>query len=97
MDGILQDIRVGIRVLGKSPGATAVAVLALALGIGANTVTLSSVRSLVLYPLPFHDLDRIVRVWDTDPAHGFMQNMTHPTAALSGQVPDELEKLLKLG
>lgn len=48
MNGILQDIRFSIRVLARSPGATVVSVLALALGIGANTVTLSSVRSLVL-------------------------------------------------
>ncbi len=75
MNGILKDIRFSIRVLSKSPGATAVAVLALALGIGANTVTLSTVRSLVLFPLPFHDLDRIMRVWDTDQARGFTQNM----------------------
>ncbi len=75
MDGLLQDIRFGIRVLAKSPGVTAIAIIALALGIGANTVTFSGVRALVLNPLPYHDLDRVVRVWDTDPKRGFTMNM----------------------
>jgi putative ABC transport system permease protein len=75
MNGLLQDLRISFRVLSKSPGITAIAILALALGIGANTATFSGVRALVLNPLPFHDLDRVVRVWDTDPKHGFSMNM----------------------
>jgi putative ABC transport system permease protein len=75
MGGLFQDIRFGARVIIKFPGATAVVVLSLALGIGANTSTFSAVRALVLNPLPFHGLDRIVRVWDTDPEHGFPMNM----------------------
>jgi putative ABC transport system permease protein len=75
MGGIVQDIRFSLRVLFKHPGTTAVAVLALALGVGANATSFSGVRALVLNPLPFHDLDRIVRVWDTDPGRGFTRNM----------------------
>jgi putative ABC transport system permease protein len=75
MGGLIQDLRYGARVLMKAPGTTAVAALALALGIGANTATFSGVRALVLNPLPFRDLDRVVRVWDSDPKHGAAQNM----------------------
>lgn len=75
MNGLLQDIQLSARLLVKSPGTTVVAVIALALGIGANTSTFSGVRALVLNPLPFHDLDRIVRVWDSDLRHGFPMNM----------------------
>ncbi len=67
MDTLLKDLRYGVRVLIKSPGFAAVAVIALALGIGANTAIFSLVDSLLLRPLNFKDLDRIVAVSETDP------------------------------
>ena len=62
MNTICQDLKYGLRMLGRNPGFTAVAVMTLALGIGANTTIFSVVSSVLLRPLPFQDPDRIVVV-----------------------------------
>src|SRR5262249_51810695 len=46
----------------------------LALGIGANTFAFSSVNALLLSPLPFPNLDRIVAIYERVPSHGVERN-----------------------
>ena len=63
MRSFWQDVRYGLRVLGRNPGFTAVAVLTLALGIGANTALFSVVSGVLLHPLPFPAPDQLQSVY----------------------------------
>ena len=60
MGDVARDIRLAFRGLARTPVFTLVAVLTLALGIGANAAVFSVLRALVLAPLPYPHLDRLV-------------------------------------
>lgn len=59
----MNDLRFALRQLRKSPGFTALAVLTLALGIGMNTAIFSLIHDLFLRRLPFHEPERVVRIY----------------------------------
>jgi putative ABC transport system permease protein len=57
---VIADLKFGLRMLGKTPGFTAVAIGILALGIGAGTTMFSAINALLLRPLPVEKIDRLV-------------------------------------
>ncbi len=62
MGDLLHEIRHALRVHLQRPWMNLAAVVTLGLGIGANTAIFSIVNAVLLKPLPFPDLQRIVKV-----------------------------------
>ena len=62
MSTIFQDLKYGLRVMGKSRAFTAAAVTTLGLGIGAATTIFSVIDNVLLNPFPYVDAQRIVMI-----------------------------------
>ncbi|MGH7619754.1 MAG: ABC transporter permease, partial [Gemmatimonadaceae bacterium] len=58
------DMRLGLRLLRRSPGFTGTAVLTLGLSIGATAAIFSVVDPVLLRPLPYPDASRLAFVWE---------------------------------
>jgi hypothetical protein len=67
---IVDDTRLALRALTKTPGFALVVILTLAVGIGANTAIFSVVDALLLRPLPYPDQERVVTIGVDRPESG---------------------------
>ncbi len=66
LESLARDLRYGLRSLRRTPGFTVIAVIVMALGIGANVALFAVVRSVLLRPLPYHDPDKLVSIYEGD-------------------------------
>jgi putative ABC transport system permease protein len=65
LNGALQDLRQGLRLLSREPAFAAVAILTLGLGIGANTAMFGVIDAVLLNPFPYRDADGILFLGQT--------------------------------
>src|SRR3984957_18871169 len=70
IETLAQDIHYGLRVLGKNRGFSVVAILTLALAIGATTAIFSVLYAVLLRPLPYQDVGRLMVLNETTPKVG---------------------------
>ncbi|MDQ3169444.1 MAG: ABC transporter permease [Acidobacteriota bacterium] len=68
MSRLWHDLRFAFRVLTRNRFVSGLAILAFALGIGATTAVFSIFNAVLLAPLPYPGSDRLVLVYDTQPA-----------------------------
>jgi putative ABC transport system permease protein len=78
MSAISQDLHYGFRIFLRNPGFTLIVLISLALGIGANSAIFSLVNAVLMRPLPFHDAEKIVMVWEDASWVGFPENTPAP-------------------
>lgn len=66
LDSVMRDLRYGLRTLRRTPGFTLIAIVVTALGIGANVALFTVVRNVLLKPLPFHDPNQLLMLYETN-------------------------------
>jgi hypothetical protein len=80
IDALRADLRYAARLLYRAPAFAAAAIATLALGIGASTAIFSVAYGVSLRPLPYHDPDRLVRIYEANRAEGRLtQNVSEAT------------------
>jgi predicted permease len=73
-DDLSRDLRHAVRLLTRTPVFTASALATIALCLGANLAIFAFVDSILLRPLPFPESERLVRVFNSYPKAGVMDD-----------------------
>src|SRR5215831_13637777 len=68
MSRMVLDLKIALRSAARARFVSSLAVVAFALGIGVTTAVFSIFNGVLLAPLPLPEPDRLVAVYDTQPA-----------------------------
>ena len=66
-DELRQDLRVALRSLRRAPVMAVTIIATVGLGIGATTTIFTAINAALLRPLPYHEPERLVRVYTDAP------------------------------
>ena len=86
MDSLRLDLIYAARAWRRYPATTFAAILAFALGIGATTTVFSAVSAVLLTPLPYHEPDRLVMLWQDRSAGGGSARKRFGAVSVKGSV-----------
>ena len=78
LDLTRQDLRLAARALWRSLGFALTTILVTALGIGATTAAFAVADHVLVRPLPFHDPDRLVKLWQDQSFRGYSRMELSP-------------------
>jgi predicted permease len=70
LDAARQDIHFAFRTFAANRGFAIVAALTMAIGLGANAAVFSVAYGVLLRPLPYRDVDALVRLWSRNDSRG---------------------------
>ncbi|HYM26148.1 MAG TPA: ADOP family duplicated permease, partial [Vicinamibacterales bacterium] len=71
LEDLVQDLRIGLRGLARTPLTTLIIILTVGLGIGATTAIFAAIDAALLRPLPYGDSDRLVHIYTDAPPNKF--------------------------
>ena len=80
---LLQDVRYGARMLGKSPGFAITAILTMALGIGVTTAIYSACDAMLWKPVPLPHMESLVTI-----LQGAPDDLNHWDSATPADIAD---------
>ncbi len=78
LNGLAADLKSAWRQWRRSPSFAAIAIITLGLGAGAATAIFSIVDTVLLRPLPFHEPQSLVAIWEGNPEKALPKERLSP-------------------